>query len=97
MNQNNSIFRLPEVKSFICDLEKKLISATRPAVEIILDDFDLQKILNVSKRYLASLREQGLIEYSQPIANGKVFYTYQGVLNFIASGKVPTIEHKRKF
>jgi hypothetical protein len=97
MQTNNSIFRLPEIKNFIGELEKKLISATRPAVEIILDDVDLQKILNVSKRYLASLREQGLIEYSQPIANGKVFYTYQAVLNFISSGKVPTIEQKRKF
>jgi hypothetical protein len=46
---------------------------------------------------MASLREQNLIEYSQPIENGKVFYTYKSVLDFIASGVRPTISKKRKF
>jgi hypothetical protein len=92
-----NIFRVAEVKDFIQCLETKMLYTSRPASEIILDDVQVQEILHVSKRYMASLREQKLIEFSQPIENGKVFYTYKAVLDFIASGVRPTISQKRKF
>ena len=68
----------------------------RPPDQIIIDDNDLQQILKVSKRYTANLRENKLIRFSQPVANGKVFYYLQDVLNFINSGLQEPIKSKRR-
>ncbi len=76
---------------------QEFINPNRPASEVILDDVDLQKILKVSRRQTASLREQKIINYSQPIPKGKIFYTLQDVLDFINRGRVESIFNQRKF
>ena len=69
----------------------------RPASEIIIDDADLQDLLHVSKRYTAGLRDQRLITYSQPVENGKVFYTLAWAHDFINQGRVDSIKSIRKY
>ena len=72
------------------------LNCTRPSCEIILDDWELRLYLNISKRTSANQRAKGLIEYSQPVPKGKVYYTLQNIVDFIASGRKPTISSKRK-
>ena len=72
------------------------LNSTRPASEIILDDDELQLMLNVSTRTTSTWRE-GLIDFSQNVPYGKVFYTLQYILDFIESGRKLAISSKRKF
>ena len=68
----------------------------RSSDEIIIDDNDLQEILKVSKRYTANLRANGLIRYSQPVEDGKIYYYLKDVFDFIDSGIQETISGKRR-
>jgi hypothetical protein len=64
--------------------------------QIILDEEDVQSILRISKRKFATLREQRLIGFSQPVTNGKVYCTYQDILDYINKGRIKTIESRRR-
>jgi hypothetical protein len=64
--------------------------------QIILDEEDVQSILRISKRKFAALREQRMIGFSQPVSNGKVYCTYQDLLDYINKGRVKTIDSRRR-
>ena len=101
----DEFFNNEDNKKFIKKLQEELTEMVLQEMkkygknpsEIILDDEDLQKLLKISKRTASSLREEGLINYSQPVPKGKVYYTFQDVLDYIASGRVERIMNKRKF
>lgn len=79
--------RNPELKEIIAELKSELLSVSRPAEEVILDDVDIRKTLKVSKRTMANYRSNGHIAYSQH-GNGKIYYKLSDVLKFINDNRI---------
>jgi hypothetical protein len=64
----------------------------RPPEQVLLDDVELRKLLKVSKRTTAYLREKGLITYSK--LGGKIYYLYSDVLEMISRHQIRCIRSK---
>jgi len=90
-NDLNEAFIKKVQEDFIKSLHQELQFQYRPPSEIILDDVDIQSILKISKRQTANLREQRLIDYSQPIPKGKIYHTLRDALEFVERGRVYSI------
>lgn len=56
---------------------------SRPATEIILDDVDLRKLLNVSRRTTLNYRASGKLKYFK--VEQKTFYFLSDIISFIKS------------
>ena len=83
---NTYLNRWPELADFLKDMEDRVNKALRPANEVILDDLELQRILYISKRTSASLREQRLIPFHK--SQGKIYYLLSDVLEYIKRNRV---------
>lgn len=83
---NTYLNRWPELADFLKDVEDRVNKALRPANEVILDDLELQRILYISKRTSASLREQRLIPFHK--SQGKIYYLLSDVLEYIKRNRV---------
>lgn len=85
--ETNPDFRKNLTAKEVADIFRYELSQTqRPANEIILDDVDLMKLLKVSKRTTAGLREKKIINYYK--VGGKIFYKLSDVLALIEKNKV---------
>jgi hypothetical protein len=81
--------RNPEFKQLLLDIEEIQSKAHRNANEVILDDFELCKLLKISKRKSAELRSKREIRYYK--SGGKVYYFLSDVLEYIRRNEVPSI------
>jgi len=76
------------------EILKKILSEVerikRPAEEVILDDYDLQQCLKISKRKTAELRLSRKITYSKP--DGKALYILSDVLIYAKKNQVKAID-----
>lgn len=61
--------------------------------KLVLDDKDLIEILKVSKRTLATYRANGQISFSK--VNGRIYYTWQDVQEFLESHRVKAYHRER--
>ena len=87
--------RWPELKEFIDDIDERVSRAFRPPSEVILDDFDLQKLLKISKRKSAQIRADREITYYKD--NGKIYYMLSDVIAYVTRNKVPAFWENLKF
>ena len=55
--------RFPELKSLLKDFEERIERISLPPENVILDDLEVMKILNISKRKLAQIRSDRKIKY----------------------------------
>jgi len=55
--------RFPELKSLLKDFEERIERISLPPENVILDDLEVMRILNISKRKLAQLRSDRKIKY----------------------------------
>lgn len=79
-----------ELERKIHQLDEQIAKVKRPAEEEILDDVDLCRRLNVSKRTTATWRECRMLKFS--IVRGKIYYLYADVLLMLKHNAVPTID-----
>ena len=77
MNKN-FLDRFPELKIFLQDLEERFLRSHLPPDQIILDDFDVMKMLKISKRKLADMRAKRQIKFHP---TGKSNVQYRGYRN----------------
>ena len=89
MKNQNLLHRFPEFAEALQELKTELKQAHRPADEILLDDVDLREMLKISKRTLATYRQQRLIKHSW--LQGKCFYKLSDVLDTIERNAVNPI------
>jgi hypothetical protein len=94
MNTHAIIAEMTALAVQIAELSTKLQNAAMPPEQQVLDDVQLRKELNVSKRTTAYWREKNMIIYSQP--SGKVFYKRSDVLAFLKKYEVPDIDTNLK-
>lgn len=59
----NYLERFPELKLFLQDLEERFLRSHLPPDQIILDDYDVMKMLKISKRKLADMRAKRQIKF----------------------------------
>jgi hypothetical protein len=86
----NYLRHCDEAKEILSWIKSEILQLQRPANEIILDDYDLQKFLKCSKRKTAELRERRVITFMKP--DGKVYYRLSDVLNYLDKHKAAAIE-----
>ena len=77
MNKNY-LEQFPELKLFLQDLEERFLRSHLPPEQIILDDFDVMKMLKISKRKLADMRAKRQIKFHP---TGKRPVEYRGCRN----------------
>ena len=82
--------RWPELKEFLLELDQRNLRSTRDASEVILDDVDFCKYLNISKRKSAELRAQRKIRYSK--TGGKFYCFLSDILEYVRKNAIPVIE-----
>lgn len=107
----NYLARFPELVEFLADIENVLHRSQLPPEAIIMDDFDVCKMLKISKRKLAQLRADRLIEFYRTGINreshsymksnsrkraGKIYYTLQNILDYLNRFKVKPITRSKK-
>lgn len=85
--------RWPELVDFLKDIDNRINKALRPANEVILDDVELQRMLFISKRKSAMLREQRLLPYHK--SSGKIYYLLSDVLDYIKRHRVEATDDIR--
>lgn len=61
--------------------------------KLVLDDNDLVEILKVSRRTLATYRANGQLSFSK--INGRIFYTWDDIQEFLESHRVKAYRHAR--
>lgn len=81
--------RNPEFKQLLLDIEEIQSRAYRDAKEVILDDLDLCKLLKISRRKSAEIRNKREIRYYK--SGGKVYYFLSDVLEYIRRNAVPSV------
>lgn len=74
----NYLERFPELKLFLQDLEERFLRSHLPPDQIILDDYDVMKMLKISKRKLADMRAKRQIKFHP---TGKRPVEYRGYRN----------------
>lgn len=82
----------PSVEEVLKHIDERIALATCPPDQIIWNNEQLCKELNVSKRTVASWRANGKITYSK--IDGLIFYSKKDVLTFLEEHKVKS--NKRK-
>lgn len=92
--KQNEAFILQALKEIIN--ENCLLSCQLKPSDILLGDMQVESILMVSNRQLSVLREKDLINFSQPIPKGKVYYTYQDLIDFVVNNRNRSNNRKRK-
>lgn len=55
--------RWPELKGLVDEIDEKISRVSLPADQVILDDFDVLRMLKISKRKLAQLRAERKIKF----------------------------------
>ena len=75
---------------------KNLLLSNLTPDKMILEEEDVLAILKVSKRKFGYLREQKQINYSQPTPAGKIYCTFQDILDYVNQGRVKSISSKRR-
>jgi hypothetical protein len=94
MTQNDFLKNL--TAQYIIELfQKELAKLQRPAEELIMNDAELCRLLNISKRTTATWRAEGLIAYQK--VGGIVFYIYADVLTMIRQHRKDALISQRKF
>ena len=108
--------RFPELEEFLNDIEERLLRSQLPPERVILDDFDVMKMLKISKRKLADLRANRQIRFHPTGMNvsmskkstnkqivdlkgkraGKIYYTLNGVLDYVQSTTIDPISKKSR-
>ena len=88
------INRYPGIDELLHLIRYEVQQAKRPAEEVILDDVDLRKFLNVSKRTTAYWREKGVITYSK--LGGKIYYRLSEILRLIKENEIPAVNANLK-
>jgi hypothetical protein len=86
LNMNTYLDRWPELADFLKDIDNRVNKALRPPNETILDDVELQRMLFISKRTSATLREQRLIPFHK--SAGKIYYLLSDVLEYLRKHRV---------
>ena len=83
---SNYLERFPELKIFLQDLEERLLRSHLPPDKIILDDYDVMKMLKISKRKLADMRAKRQIKFHPTGKKPAEFKAYLNGKNFIVKG-----------
>lgn len=82
------------LEELLSQIQETISLNQRPPDQVILVDAEVIRILKISKRTLASLREKGTLSFSK--LGGKIFYTLADVLAMVESHKVqPPITNLR--
>lgn len=92
--KQNEAFILQALKEIMN--ENCLLSCQLKPSDILLGDMQVESILMVSNRQLSVLRKKDLINFSQPIPQGKVYYTYQDLIDFVVNNRNRSNNRKRK-
>jgi|SanBayMetagenome_1026888.scaffolds.fasta_scaffold92643_1 hypothetical protein len=102
--------RFPELNQFLNDIEDRFQRSQLPPESVILDDLDVMRMLKISKRKLAQLRADRLIQFYRTGRNGKtprpdrpasarrsgkIYYTLKGVMDYINQFKVAPINKSK--
>jgi hypothetical protein len=75
--------------------QRELTRLHRPAEELVFDDVELCRRLNVSRRTTASWRATGTIAYHK--IGGIILYLYSDVLKMLSVNRKESIQSKLKF
>lgn len=86
---NNQINNEEELMNLLQQIQIEIRQNNRPPNQIIYSEFQLIKLLSVSRRTIASWRAQRLINYSQ--IGAKFYYTLADVLEFLDHHKTHAI------
>lgn len=89
MMNYEDFFRHPGWEEILKQFKYEISQAQRPSNEIILDDMELCRVLNCSKRTTATLRSTGQISYHQC---GKIQYLLSDVLVYLKNNRVEARE-----
>jgi len=82
----NYLERFPEMKIFLQDLEERFLRSHLPPDKIILDDYDVMKMLKISKRKLADMRAKRQIKFHPTGKKPAEFKAFLNGKNFIVKG-----------
>ena len=82
----NYLERFPELKIFLQDLEERFLRSHLPPDKIILDDYDVMKMLKISKRKLADMRAKRQIKFHPTGKKPAEFKAFLNGKNFIVKG-----------
>jgi hypothetical protein len=83
---SNYLERFPELKIFLHDLEERFLRSHLPPDKIILDDYDVMKMLKISKRKLADMRAKRQIKFHPTGKKPAEFKAYLNGKYFIVKG-----------
>lgn len=105
--------RWPELKGLIAEFDERIAKISLPPEHVVLDDFDVQQMLKISKRKLAQLRAERKIKFyrtddeSLPKKvkavhqsgrrKSKIYYLLVDVLNYVKRNPVNPIIENLKF
>jgi len=78
--------QFPEMKIFLQDLEERFLRSHLPPDKIILDDYDVMKMLKISKRKLADMRAKRQIKFHPTGKKPAEFKAFLNGKNFIVKG-----------
>lgn len=95
MRSIETFVTLPTLTEFLIEIKEIISSCQRPAHEILLDDKNLCKFLQISPRHAANLRAKREITFSK--AGGKIYYRLSDVLDFIKKHEVTAISLQNRF
>lgn len=94
MNAKLTAEEIQQLINTVKELKNVIGNVSRPPDQVIYDDVDLRKLLNVSKRTVAYWREKGLITFSK--LGGKIYYRLSDILAFLKVHEVPAVNSNIK-
>lgn len=77
-------------------VHQSLVLSNLAPNQIILDEEAVLSILNISKRKFGYMREEKQISYSQPTPDGKIYCSFQDILDYFNRGRVKSISSRRR-
>jgi len=96
MNSHTALNRYPELKEFILIIRHEIQEAQRPAVEVILVDEDVIRMLKISKRTLNYKKANREIPFHQPKPRSSYYFVLADILQWIKNARVESFANLRK-
>jgi hypothetical protein len=84
------------IEGILISIRKELYKCQRPADEIILTEPDVLKLLGISKRTLAYIKERREISFSKPHSHSSCYFFLSDILDWLKESRLESIANMRK-